>query len=293
MIAANSDTSSMSVCRLTCSDDIGTLLPKPTKRLDFSKSTTAINYFEITHQINVTTESVVNAWQESFFRFQVFQYRKLSIPAAHLKNGKKLRVSVYISSTDLTLNHATDESYKLNISSENDQVNVMISSINYFGARHALETLDQLIVFDDFNDELLILDEVEIEDEPKYKHRGISMDTSRNYFTVDDIKRVIDGLAMVKLNVFHWHLSDTQAMPLDLKTRPELTKLGAYSPDKIYTNQDIKEIVHHAKVRGIQVIPEFDTPSHVGEGWQNTNLTLCYKGKKITFFFSLNHKIFL
>jgi hexosaminidase len=273
----------MSVCRLTCSDDIGTLLPKPSGKLRFSKTTTALNYFEITQQLNITTQSIVSAWQESWVRFQLFQYRKISIPATQLKVGKKLRVSVYLSSNEFLLNHATDESYKLTITYDVDQVNVEISSINYFGARHALETLDQLIVFDDFKDELVILDDVEIEDAPKYKHRGISMDTSRNYYTVEDIKRVIDGLAMVKLNVYHWHISDAQAMPLDLISRPELTKLGAYSPDKVYTAENIKEIVHHAKVRGVRVIPEFDTPSHVGEGWQNTNLTICYKGKGLIF----------
>lgn len=66
-------------------------------------------------------------------------------------------------------------------------------------------------------------------------------------------------------------------MPLELKSNPEITRLGAYSPDKIYSVTDIKDIVRYAKARGVLVIPEFDSPGHVGEGWQNTDLTLCYK----------------
>ena len=84
-------------------------------------------------------------------------------------------------------------------------------------------------------------------------------------------------MAMVKLNTFHWHITDSHSFPLEIKSQPELTKFGAYHPDKIYTHEDVKEIVHYAKVRGIRVLPEFDAPAHVGEGWQNKGLTLCFK----------------
>lgn len=268
----------MSVCRLTCSDDIGTLLPKPARISEMIKKVTPIDIEKITYQIlylGDLHELLPAAWM----RFLNMQRRKIQVPNFELKGGKTLEVSfVYIASYNTSLTYDIKEGYKLNVYEYTEKIVAEIISESFFGARHALETLDQLIVFDDFHDELVILNRVEIEDEPRFKHRGISMDTSRNFYPVDDIKRTINGLAMVKMNTFHWHITDSQSIPMEFKSRPELTKLGAYSPDKIYTAADIKEIVQYAKVRGVKVIPEFDTPAHVGEGWQNTGLTLCYKG---------------
>lgn len=119
----------------------------------------------------------------------------------------------------------------------------------------------------------------EITDEPKFKHRGISLDTSRNFYSVDVLKRTINGLAMVKLNTFHWHISDSQSFPLLLKSHPELATHSAYSLDKVYSTEDVIDIVKYAKARGVRVIPEIDIPGHVGEGWFNANLTSCYSSK--------------
>jgi hexosaminidase len=208
------------------------------------------------------------------------QRKKILIPNYQLKPGKKLRVSfAYIGTNNISLTYDTKEGYRLTVFEYNDEVLAEIYAENFYGARHALETLDQLIVFDDFNDELVILNRVEIEDQPRFKHRGISVDTSRNFYPVENIKRTIEGLAMVKMNTFHWHITDSQSIPIEFKSRPELTKLGAYSPDKVYKAAEIKDIVQFAKVRGVRVIPEFDTPAHVGEGWQESGLVLCYKGK--------------
>ena len=274
-IADYNDTTSIDVCRLTCSDDIGTLLPKPSKKIEIIKKTTPINYFNMTYQVVNDHEY----WKEAWERFQKFQSKKLLIPAEKLKLGKDLIVNITISNESLVLDYSIYEGYSLKVNELNDRIAVNINAENYYGARHALETLDQLIVFDEFNALIVILQQADIEDEPRFKHRGISMDTSRNFFPVEDIERTIEGLAMVKMNIFHWHITDAQSIPLDLISRPELTRLGAYSFDKIYTADDIRRIVRFAKIRGIQVIPEFDTPSHVGEGWQNTGLTLCYKGR--------------
>lgn len=85
-------------------------------------------------------------------------------------------------------------------------------------------------------------------------------------------------MAMVKLNTFHWHITDSQCFPMEIKARPELHRLGAYSQRKIYTHQDIIQIVEYGRQRGIRVMPEFDAPAHVGEGWQNKDVTTaCFK----------------
>lgn len=81
---------------------------------------------------------------------------------------------------------------------------------------------------------------------------------------------------MVKLNTFHWHITDSQSFPIILKSHPNLAKFGAYGRDKVYTADDVADIIQYARVRGIRVLPEFDQPAHVGEGWQHTNLTTCF-----------------
>lgn len=151
-----------------------------------------------------------------------------------------------------------------------------IKAQNFYGTRHAFETLSQLIIYDEVKNEILIVSGCEITDEPKFKHRGISLDTSRNFYPVEVIKRTINGLAMVKLNTFHWHISDSQSFPLLLKSHPELTMHSAYSMDKIYKPEEVVDIVKYAKARGVRVIPEIDIPGHVGEGWSHLNLTSCY-----------------
>lgn len=80
---------------------------------------------------------------------------------------------------------------------------------------------------------------------------------------------------MSKLNVFHWHITDSQSFAMVLDSHPELSQKGAYSPVKVYHPSDIREIVEYGRIRGVRIIPEFDAPSHVAEGFQNTNLVTC------------------
>lgn len=97
--------------------------------------------------------------------------------------------------------------------------------------------------------------------------RGLMLDTSRHYFSVESIKRTLVGMSHSKLNRFHWHITDSQSFPLVSKHYPQLAQYGAYSDREIYTTDDVREIVQFAKVRGIQVIPEIDAPAHAGNGW--------------------------
>lgn len=71
-----------------------------------------------------------------------------------------------------------------------------------------------------------------------------------------------------KLNVFHWHLTDTHSFPFISNREPRLAMYGAYSPSQVYRPEDIRDIVRYATVRGVKVIPEFDAPAHVGSGWE-------------------------
>ncbi|KAG6909302.1 hypothetical protein DXG01_001246 [Tephrocybe rancida] len=101
-----------------------------------------------------------------------------------------------------------------------------------------------------------------IVDSPAYPYRGLMLDTARNYFPVADIKRTLDAMSWVKLNTFHWHVVDSQSFPLVVPGYTELAEHGAYSADMVYSQNDVKDIVAYAAARGIDVMPEIDTPGH-------------------------------
>ena len=107
-----------------------------------------------------------------------------------------------------------------------------------------------------------------IVDEPAYPYRGLLLDSARSFFTVESIKRTLDGMAANKLNTLHWHITDSQSFPLQLQSLPKMSHYGAFSPTEVYTAGDVRDIVAYARVRGVRVVPELDAPGHVGNGWQ-------------------------
>ncbi|XP_024940896.1 chitooligosaccharidolytic beta-N-acetylglucosaminidase isoform X2 [Cephus cinctus] len=180
-------------------------------------------------------------------------------------------VHVKVNSSNLNLDWDTNEQYTLNLSTKGNNVTVIIVAMTAYGARHGLETLSQLtapIITPDGGRGLVILDFAVIKDKPVFPHRGLLIDTARNFLPVTDILRTIDGLASNKMNVLHWHATDSQSFPLEIKSVPLMTEFGAYGLDKIYSAEDMAQIVMYGKARGVRVILELDSPSHAGAGWE-------------------------
>lgn len=148
-----------------------------------------------------------------------------------------------------------------------DRVTVRISAATIFGVRHGLETLGQLMMVDPCDGGLMLVKSARVEDRPYYRHRGLLLDTSRNYIPVKDIKRTLDGMAASKLNVLHWHVTDSQSFPLEIPSIPQFTIYGAYGPNLTYSPEVVADLIAYAKLRGIRVIIEIDAPSHAGNGW--------------------------
>lgn len=165
------------------------------------------------------------------------------------------------------LQHGVNESYTLDVS-KNDQVKVTAETI--WGALHALTTFEQLVLYQSDNDKIFVEGPVSIVDEPKYPYRGLMIDTARNFYSVEALCRHIDALAAAKMNVFHWHLTDTQSWPIAVKTYPKMTD-DAYSTAETYQAEDVKKVVHYARARGVRVIPELDLPGHSNSGWRQIN----------------------
>ncbi|RLU20777.1 hypothetical protein DMN91_007391 [Ooceraea biroi] len=272
---------SLSVCQLCCSQG-GILWPKPTGHLSIGTNVVQLNPDNIVLS-GISTQTVVgNLLQKNLDRLKATA-KKLGAPVTLKDGGTKLviRFDEKIKVDDAKLTLDTNENYTLQIALIDGQVEARITASTYFGARHAMETLSQLIVLDDLRNQIQIASDVYIADTPKYPYRGILLDTSRNYVDKETILRTIDGMAMSKLNTFHWHITDSQSFPYVSKTWPKFVKYGSYTPTKIYTPEMIKEIVDYALVRGVRVLPEFDAPAHVGEGWQwvGDNTTVCFKAE--------------
>lgn len=153
-----------------------------------------------------------------------------------------------------------DESYSLEVPEAGGAA--ILSAKTVWGALRGLETFSQLLTFD-FDAAGYTLPQApwSIKDAPRFPHRGLMIDTSRHFLTLEAIRSIIDSLPYAKLNVLHWHMSDSQSFPMESKKRPNLWK-GAYSEQERYLQTDIADIVEYARMRGVRVMVEFDMPGH-------------------------------
>ena len=183
----------------------------------------------------------------------------------------------------------SEESYVL----ESTVKNIHIKAATPAGFFYALQTLRQLLPVNfaastPQQDASWKVPAVKIEDSPEFGWRGYMLDVSRHFFDKEDVKKVLDFMAELKLNRFHWHLADDQGWRLEIKSYPKLTSIGAWRMDYtntdetisnwfgrpvqqpgekptyggFYTQEDVREIIAYARERFIEVIPEIDMPGH-------------------------------
>ena len=146
-----------------------------------------------------------------------------------------------------------DESYRLTVSG----TGIRLEAATDIGALRGLETLLQLVMLDGDG---IWLPSVVIDDAPRFQWRGLMIDSSRHFMPVEVIRRNLDGMAAVKLNVLHWHLVDDQGFRVECLAYPRLHEHG--SDGFYYTRAQIREVIDYAAERGIRVVPEFDLPGH-------------------------------
>lgn len=183
-------------------------------------------------------------------------------------------VYINIKSPNVALTWDTNEQYTLDVQSKESQISVHVGADTVYGARHALETFTQLIASDrpKYSDDnkcgLQLVAGAKIRDRPVYKYRGLLLDSSRHFIPMKDVLRTIDGMAANKMNVFHWHVTDSHSFPLESTRVPQFTRYGAYSAKEIYSVEEVRMLIKYAQVRGIRVVIEIDAPAHAGNGWQ-------------------------
>ena len=171
-----------------------------------------------------------------------------------------------------------EEGYRLEIA-HGKPPGIVLQAQHLQGVIWGLRTLQQLTEYNQRGS----LVQTHIEDYPTFPYRGMHLDVSRHFYGAADIKRYIDWLSFYKFNVFHWHLCDDQGWRLEIKRYPKLTDVGAWRVDRnkepwrtakpqeegemptyggFYTQEEVREIVAYAKVRGVEIIPEIEMPGH-------------------------------
>ena len=169
-----------------------------------------------------------------------------------------------------------DEGYELNVS-KND---ITIKSKHAKGAFYAVQSLIQLLPLpSDLNSFKILC--LRIKDQPQFTYRGMHLDVGRHFFSVDFIKKYIDLMARLKMNTFHWHLTEDQGWRIEIKKYPKLQEIAAFRKETLighyndqphqfdgkpyggfYTQEQIKEVVAYAKTRQVTIIPEIEMPGH-------------------------------
>ncbi len=223
-----------------------------------------------------------------------------------LEQGSIKRASVRLAlGTDGDPRQASPESYVLKV----DKDGITITGATPRGVVMGIATLRQLVPVDRRDSRIPF---VEIHDSPRYGWRGMHLDVSRHFYTVEQVKGFIDRMALYKFNKFHWHLTDDQGWRIDIKQYPLLTAEGAWrkfdrndrecmrqareqnNPDLLipeellriteqgdtlyggfYTQEQIRDVVAYAAARGIDVLPEIDMPGHLKAALDNYPWASC------------------
>jgi hexosaminidase len=146
-----------------------------------------------------------------------------------------------------------DESYTLEVNTSGAR----LTAPTPLGTMYGLQTFLQLV---DVSTDGFAAPAVTIRDKPRFPWRGLMIDSARHFIPLDVIRRNLDGMEAVKMNVFHWHLSENQGFRVESRKFPKLHQMG--SDGLYYTQEELREVIAYAKDRGIRVMPEFDMPGH-------------------------------
>ncbi|XP_066255703.1 probable beta-hexosaminidase fdl [Euwallacea similis] len=256
---------SLTTCNMLCGDS-PPLWPKPAQLSIMNKNSSTFLKEHIVLKIHSPEEAKPGLEELSNIFLDTLvdgeKYRLIN------EEGQIVKLNLHIKYHITRPLSTTNESYILYSQNINDFVAINIFADNYFGARNGLESLMQLIWYDNIKKRYRILHDIKITDQPKFSHRGLLLDLSRHYFPIALLKRAVDGMAASKLNVLHLHISDSSSFPLVLPHNADMAFEGAYDENSKYTADDIRDLVEYARKRGIRTVMEVDAPSHVApHGW--------------------------
>jgi len=180
------------------------------------------------------------------------------VPSYGLASGKAVLNEALVPQLGFVPRFVAEEAYEL----EFDEAGARLRALSPAGLQHGRTTWNTLSALETFP-------AGKIEDEPRFRWRGLMLDCSRHFYPVTDIKALLDKLAELKLNRFHWHLVDDQGWRLEIPGYPKFTQVGAWrtQPDGklyggFYSKAEVVEIVAYAAQKSIVVVPEIELPGH-------------------------------
>ncbi|XP_031568671.1 beta-hexosaminidase 1-like [Actinia tenebrosa] len=210
--------------------------------------------YPVSRALSIKTSSKSNVLEHGITRYlKYITYHLLSNNEQDFKaksDGELELVVVNVTNDNETLGMQTSYKYSLSFNSSNM---IQIDANSPFGALYGLETLSQLIEYG-----ALVSRNIDIKDEPSFIHRGLMLDTGRRLFPIELLYNILDAMSFVKLNVFHFHLSDLCRFSVESKMYPDLRN----NEQEIYSQDDVKNLVAYARDRGIRVVPEVEAAGH-------------------------------
>lgn len=227
-----------------------------------------------------TAVALINSSEDDNILFQTDRLRELLEESGlSISKGSGTSKEVIIDTYSPYNKELGEEGYHLEVKTDKIHIEVNTSA----GLFNATQTLRQLIPLRNWPKEILRIQSCNIIDYPRFNWRGLMMDVSRHFFTVDEVKMFIDQMSQYKLNTFHWHLTDDEGWRIEIKSLPKLTEVGAWRVERVgrfgsarpypkegekasyggfYTQEQIREIVKYAAERNITIVPEIDVPGH-------------------------------
>jgi hexosaminidase len=245
------------------------IVPRP-KSATFTRSLP----FELNYKTKIVandegSRKLAGYLNDYLLKFHGFKIEYTGKPQKNLKNA------IIFERLSASGNIPSDEDYSLNINSNIVRIAARGDAGMFYGLQSFLQLLPPKI-----EKGKVRIPAVEIQDEPRFKYRGMHLDVGRHFMPVEFVKKFIDLMSQYKFNTFHWHLTDDQGWRIEIKKYPRLTEIGSkrkeshqgpytttFKGDGIpiegfYTQEQIREVVKYAKMRHINVIPEIELPGH-------------------------------
>ncbi len=221
-----------------------------------------VNQVTLTERFNLNDECRVIIQKDNKEVKRLAEYLKSDFEK---RTGLKLKIDYDKKSKGIQLKLDTSiketDGYKLAVGSDN----IIVSGNNYKGILYGIQTMKMILS----HDKEFYLPGCRITDYPRYPHRGFMLDASRHFQSIGFVKKVLDMMALLKLNVFHWHLIDDEGWRIESKKYPKLNEIGSYRDslyaverNGYYSQAEIKEVLKYAGERYIKVIPEVEMPGH-------------------------------
>ena len=236
-------------------------------------------------RIRPRTKIVVDAASEEAGRLlarQLFQSTGYQLPVSTATKADAAKNNIALTTRNSSASLGA-EGYELTVTPDSAIIRAPDAAGVFYGVQSLLQLLPaEVFATNPVRGMVWTLPCVHIEDQPRFKWRGLMLDVSRHFFNKEEIKQILDVMALHKLNTFHWHLTDDQGWRIEIKKYPRLTEVGAwrkeigfkldpkastaYGPDGryggYYTQADVREVVAYARARHITIVPEVEMPGH-------------------------------